>query len=259
MPDWILQELGRGYYSLMLICRVGVLFLTVVLVIPTRVTWPQIANSTIPAALTSAQIVGEMERHNLARAETLKSLNSTRHYQAEYRGFSSKIVATMDVEYNYDPNLGKRFRIVTMSGSKIICDKVLKRAVDSEMEASHDVGATALTPANYRFRLAGIESLGGRPAYVLDVVPLVASKFLYRGRIWVDAADFALVKIDAEPAKNPSFWISRTRIRQSFAKTGSFWLPEMNRSESKVRIGGTAAFTIDYGRYQIEENASYSH
>ncbi|MFY9853235.1 MAG: hypothetical protein WAK26_05080 [Terracidiphilus sp.] len=242
----------------MLITRRGALILTVVFVISTRATWPQIVHPALPAVLTSAQIVDEMQRHNLARTETLKSLTSIRHYQAEYRGFSTKIVATMDVEYNYDPKLGKRFRIVTQSGSKIICDKVLRRAVDSEMEASHDIGATALTPANYKFRLAGIDSLGGRQVYLLDVDPLVASKFLYRGRIWVDAADFALVMIDAEPSKNPSFWISRTRIRQTYAKTGDFWLPEMNRSESKVRIGGTAAFTIDYGRYQVVSNASYS-
>jgi hypothetical protein len=243
----------------MLIRRHRVLFLTVVFAISTRVTWPQIANPAVPAALTTAQIVDEMQRHNLVRAEALQSLNSVRHYQAEYRGFSKEIVAGMEVEYTYNAKSGKTFRIVTMSGSKVICDKVLKRAVDSEMEASHDTRATALTPANYKFHLAGIDSVGGRPAYVLDVDPLVANKFLYLGKIWVDAADFALVMIDVEPAKNPSFWISRTRIRQTFAKTGDFWLPEMNRSESKVRIGGTAAFTIDYGTYQIVANASYSH
>jgi hypothetical protein len=129
--------------------------------------------------------------------------------------------------------------------------------VDSEREASQDKSATALTPANYRFRLEGNENLGGRPAYVLDVEPLVATKFLYRGKIWVDAADFALIKIEAEPAKNPSFWIARTLIRQSFAKTGNFWLPEKNRSETKVRIGGTAVFTIDYGTYQVEPNSPH--
>jgi len=242
----------------MLAFRHGVLILTVVFVISARVTWPQIANPAVPATLTSAQIVEEMERHNQARSNALKSLQSTRHYQAEYRGFSKKIVAGMEVEYSYDAKSGKRFRIVTQSGSKIICDKVLKRAVDSELEASKNSGATALTPANYKFHLAGTDSVGGRPAYVLDVEPVAASKFLYRGKIWVDAAEFALVMIDAEPAKNPSFWISRTRIRQTFAKSGNFWLPEMNRSESKVRIGGTAAFTIDYGRYEIVANASYS-
>jgi hypothetical protein len=242
----------------MIIARHQVLFLTMFFVFSARVTWPQMANPAMPAPLTSAQIVDEMQRHNLARSNALKSLQSTRHYQAEYRGFSKKIVAGMEVEYSYDAKSGKRFRIVAQSGSKIICDKVLKRAVDSELEASKNSGATALTPANYKFHLAGTDSVGGRPAYVLDVEPVAASKFLYKGKIWVDAAEFALVMIDAEPAKNPSFWISRTRIRQTFAKTGNFWLPEMNRSESKVRIGGTAAFTIDYGRYEIVANASYS-
>lgn len=73
----------------------------------------------------------------------------------------------------------------------------------------------------------------------------------------MDAAEFALLKIEAEPAKNPSFWIARTRILQTFAKTGDSWLPELNRSESKVRIGGTAVFTIDYGKYEIESNAPH--
>jgi hypothetical protein len=65
-----------------------------------------------------------------------------------------------------------------------------------------------------------------------------------------------VVKFEAEPAKSPSFWIARTLIHQSFAKTGDFWLPRQNRSETKVRIGGTAFLTIEYGTYQIESNAS---
>lgn len=210
-----------------------------------------------PATLTSAQIVAEMQHHNQARTEALKSLKSIRHYQVEYRGFSKVIEARMEVEYNYDAKSGKRFRIVNESGSRMLCDKVLKRAVESEREAQQEKESTALTPANYKFHLAGIESLVGRPAYILDVEPLVASKFLYKGKIWVDTAEFALVKIEAEPARNPSFWISRTRIQQTFAKTSDFWLPERNRSETKVRVGGTAVFTIDYGAYQIERNAMH--
>jgi hypothetical protein len=84
------------------------------------------------------------------------------------------------------------------------------------------------------------------------VEPIVASKFLYRGKIWVDARDFAVAKIEAEPAKNPSMWISRTEIAFTSAKTGDFWLPEQNRSETKVRIGGSAVLTIDYGSYQVD-------
>jgi hypothetical protein len=228
-----------------------------VLAFTTRGLWSQSADAVAPPALTSAQIVDNMQRHNQAQTAAQKHLKSIRQYQVEYRGFSTVLAARMEVEFNYDAASGKSFRIVTQSGSKMLCEKVLKRAVESEKEASQDKAATALTPANYSFYLAGSDSLAGRPAYILDVNPLAKSKFLYKGKIWVDAAEFALLKIDAEPAKNPSFWISRTRILQTFAKTGDCWLPQQNRSESKVRIGGTAVFTIDYGTYQIESNAPH--
>jgi outer membrane lipoprotein-sorting protein len=201
--------------------------------------------------------VDEMQRHNLARTEMLRELHSIRHYQVEYRGFSKVIDAKMEVEYHYDAATGKSFRIVTQSGSKMLCEKVLKRAVESEKEASQDKAAMALTAANYRFHLVGSENVGGLRAYVLEVEPISPNKFLIRGKIWVDAEGFALMKVEAEPAKNPSFWIVRTRIRQTFAKTGEFWLPERNRSESKVRIGGTAVFTIDYGTYRTESKAAH--
>jgi hypothetical protein len=67
----------------------------------------------------------------------------------------------------------------------------------------------------------------------------------------VDEADFAVAKIEAQPSRNPSFWISRTLIHHTNAKRDGFWLPDKNRSETKVRIGGTAVMTIDYGTYQI--------
>jgi hypothetical protein len=213
------------------------------------------ADSPGAQTLSAAEIVDQMQRHNETQSAGLQHYQAVRHYSVEYQSIYKHIAAAMEVEVKYDKGSGKSFRILSQSGSKLLCEKVLKRAVDSEREASQDKGSTALTPANYRFELAGSESLAGRPAYILHVEPISASKFLYRGKIWVDATDFAVVKIDAEPAKNPSFWISRTLIRSSNAKTGEFWLAQQNRSESKVRIGGTAVFTIDYGKYEIESNA----
>ena len=208
--------------------------------------------ASIPSAtLNSGQIVERMELDNQKRDEALKHYQSVRHYKVEYMGFSKDIAAEMEVEVSYDAASGKSFRIASQSGSKFLCDKVLKRAVDSEMEASKDKKATALTRGNYKFRLVGNESVGGRPAYVLEVEPLTPSKFLYRGKIWVDAEDFALVKVDAQPAKSPSFWIARTLIQFSNLKAGAFWLPEETRSETKVRIGGTAVLTINYGTYRV--------
>ncbi|MGP8083785.1 MAG: hypothetical protein ACLPXT_12910 [Terracidiphilus sp.] len=212
---------------------------------------PAHADSPGNLTLTAAEIVDRMQRQNEAQRAGLQHYQAVRHYSVEYQSSYAHIAAAMEVEVNYDRGSGKSFRILSQSGPKFLCEKVLKRAVDSEREASQDKGSTALTPANYRFELAGSESLDGRPSYILHVEPIAASKFLYRGKVWVDATDFAVVKIEVEPAKNPSFWISRTLIRSSNAKTGEFWLPQQNRSETKVRIGGTAVLTIDYGSYQI--------
>ncbi len=209
------------------------------------------ASLTSAQALTSAQIVDEMLRHNQARAERLKHYQSVRHYEVIYTGYSTRIGAKLVVEADYDAVSGKTFRVVSQSGSRLLVEKVLKRLLESEKDAAKDKTSTALTPANYKFRLSGIETLAGRPAFVLEVEPLVNNKYLYRGKIWVDAADFAVARIEARPARNPSFWISSTSINHQYTRTDGFWLPAQNRTESKVRLGGTAVLTIDYGTYQV--------
>jgi outer membrane lipoprotein-sorting protein len=215
---------------------------------PTRV------GAQSPASLPLPRILEQMQHHTQSQSEALKNYKAVRHYHAEYHGYATTIEGKMVVEVTFDASSGKTFRVVSETGSKLLCEKVLKRAVDSEREASKDRDSTALTPANYRFQLAGSENLNDRPAYILNVEPLKESKFLYRGKIWVDATDFAVSKIEVSPAKNPSFWISKTLIHFSSAKTGDFWLPQRSRSETKVRIGGSAILTIDYGTYEIGSN-----
>jgi len=204
----------------------------------------------VPSALPLDQIVDRMQLHDAAQSKDLKSYESIRHYQVQYHGFST-LAGKMDVEVKFDAASGKSFRVIAQSGSRILCDKVLMKAVTSEIEASLDKNAAAVSPANYRFQLIGTEVLDGRPSYVLQVEPLRAGKFLYRGKIWVDAVDFAVARIEVKPAKNPSFWITSTVIDSTSAKTDGAWLPQKNRSESKIRVGGTAVFTIDYGSYRV--------
>ena len=125
--------------------------------------------------------------------------------------------------------------------------------LQSEREAvtEENQRAVALIPDNYTFSLVGKEQTAGGAAYILSVEPRTQNKLLYRGRIWVDATDFAVMRIEAEPAKNPSFWTKETQIEQVYSKVGDFWLPRSNRSTTTVRLGGHASFTIDYGEYRI--------
>jgi hypothetical protein len=159
----------------------------------------------------------------------------------------------MTVAADYRAPATKEFRILSESGSHLLAERVLHKLLETEKEAQTDENRarTALNTGNYRFALIGQESLSTGPCYKLSVEPRTKDKLLYRGRIWVDAKDFAVVRIEGEPAKNPSFWIKETTIEQTYTKVGDFWLPLSNRSTSAIRVGGRANFTIDYQNYQI--------
>lgn len=101
--------------------------------------------------------------------------------------------------------------------------------------------------------MVGLESTAPRRTYVLALEPKTKNKFLFRGRVWVDAADFAVVRLEAEAARNPSFWTKRSQIEQSYQKVRDFWLPERNHSTSSIRMGGRAKLTIEYQGYNITD------
>lgn len=203
--------------------------------------------------LTTAQVVEKLVRMNLLRAQALHSYQGTRTYRVEYSGLLGTKTAEMMVDVIYRAPETKDFTIRFSTGSKLIIDKVLKKLLQAEEEALSTDGQrrTALSSENYEFTMVGYESTDLRPMYVLAVEPKSKSKFLFRGRIWVDAHDFAVVRLDAEPAKNPSFWTKSSQIEQSYQKVSGFWLPQRNHSISSIRLGGRAELTIEYQSYKI--------
>lgn len=205
-----------------------------------------------PASTEPAVIVERMVHQNELRAEHLKYFTSRRHYHVEFHGLGRAMTADMHVQATYTAGSGKSFQVIDESGSHLLINHVLKKLLETEQDDSHQQKA-ALTPSNYNFVFQTETSESGRPFYIFAVEPKVKNKLLYRGQIWIDAGDYAVVRVEAQPAENPSFWIKKTEIHHVYAKSGEFWLPEMNRSESKVRLGGSAVLTIDYGTYQFEE------
>ena len=228
------------------------------------VAWqPAVAQSPHPTtpelrpALTAEQVVDNLVRRNLERAHALGSYKGTRVYRLEYHGFPSSRTAEITVDVQYRSPATKEFTIRSESGSHFLVEKVFQRMLQSEKDALVEENQThvALNNDNYRFTLAGLQTLPTGPSYILVVEPRTSNKLLYRGRIWVDAEDFAVVRIEAQPAKNPSFWTKETTIEQVYGKVGNFWLPVSNRSTSAIRLGGHASFSIDYQDYQVTAEA----
>src|SRR6185437_8577570 len=223
-----------------------------VLALTTRAQ-PQIGPSAAHGSLTTEEIVQKLVAMNLRRSEALHSYHGTRKYRVEYRSFLSTLSAEMLVEVQYLAPETKHFTIRSSTGSKLIIDKVFKKLLEAEEDALSKDGqrSTALNGENYDFKLVDYVRSPSRSMYILAVTPKTKSKFLFRGRVWVDADDFAVVRLEAEPAKNPSFWTKNSEIEHSYEKVNDFWLPQRNHSVSSIRIGGRAELTIEYQKYNI--------
>jgi hypothetical protein len=210
--------------------------------------WSQ-AGPALPP-LTSEQVVQHLMEKNVERAAALQHYVGKRSYRLEYHGFPASAEATMEVEVNYDAPASKHFTIVSSTGSKLIQTRVFHRLLESEEQAgdASNRKQTELGSENYTFSLAGTEGTN----YVLNVEPRVESKFLYRGKIWVDGHDFAVTRIEAQPAKSPSFWTTKSMIHHTYQRVDSeFYLPKENKTITSVRLGGTATLTIEYQSYQV--------
>lgn len=202
------------------------------------------------------EVAARLMSQNAERAQKLRHVDSIRQYSLDYTGFPSALRARMQVKASYTAPGIKNFMVISESGSGVIRKRVLHRLLESEQEAASDAAnrdAVALTTANYRFSLLGCEPGESRPLYVMRVQPLRETKFLYRGTIWVDSQDFAVTRIEAEPAKNPSFWTIRSQIHQQYQKIGEFYLPALNHTVTDVRLGGKAVLTIQYLDYKLPE------
>jgi outer membrane lipoprotein-sorting protein len=208
---------------------------------------------TVPAPLSSDQVVHNLVRMNAERAQALRSYQGKRIYRLEYHGFRGIRNAEMVVDVKYQAPGTKEFTIKSETGSKLLIDRVFKKLLQSEKDAleAENLRRTGLDEENYAFTLLQYEITSEGSMYVLAVEPRRKDKFLYSGRIWVDAKDFAVVRIEAEPAKNPSFWTKNTNIEHRYLKVGDFWLPALNHSLTSVRLGGRADLTIEYLDYQV--------
>ena len=215
-------------------------------------------DSGLPPSITTAplsveQVVSNLMRKDAERARALRHYESTRVYRLSYRGFPGDRDAEMTVQARYDSPATKIFRVISEKGSKLIADRVFKRLLESEKEAAEPEmhARTLLNRDNYDIALVGFESSSQGNQYVLAVYPKAKTKYVYRGKVWVDATDFAVTRIDAEPAQNPSFWTKKSEIHHEYMKVEGFWLPRRNESVSYIRLGGRATLTIEYSNYHI--------
>ncbi len=217
--------------------------------------FPAVAQqANVSAPLSADEVTGRVVEMNEARAKRLEGYSSVRTYHLECHCVSHK-KADMVVRTDYQAPNKKEFTIVSESGSGTVRERVFKKLLEAEQESMRDENQqrSAITPENYTFQVSDYEKTDTDEFYVLDAQPRSKNKFLFRGHVWVNAKDFAITRVEGEPAVNPSWWTVNTNFQRRYQKIGDFWLPESNESETKVRVLGTAVLSIEYRDYQITQ------
>jgi hypothetical protein len=143
-----------------------------------------------------------------------------------------------------------------------------QRIADWEKKRKQEREPLLEVPDAFDFRLAGEESLEGRPAWVIEATPRpdfhartsIGKLFpKFRGKLWIDKADNEWVKAAAEVTSNISFGLFLARLSK-----GSRFDIEMTRVNDEVwlpkRIEARAAARLVLVKtLRIETETTYSN
>jgi MucB/RseB N-terminal domain len=205
---------------------------------------------------TPADIVQRMVQMNRARTNALRGYRSFRRYFAENSSFGLRAEVSVQEIYSFPGK--KEFKIVSEAGSPFIRHQVIEKLMDAEIDdsSSEHREQGELSPENYVFRQVGNETIAGRPAYIFEVSPKTSNKYLMRGRVWIDAQDFAVARMEGSTAYSPSFWTRKNHFVRNYEKHGAFWLPASLESDSHILLAGKGVLRIEYSNYEIDSAAS---
>jgi len=202
-----------------------------------------------PARLTAGEVVSRMMVREAERQAIFRGYTASRRYLLENSRFHKR--AEMLVRSTCREDGSKQFEVVSSTGWGGAREHVFPRLLEGEADAARPGmrERSRINPDNYTFKMVQSEFIRGRSAYVMEIEPKTQNKYLARGRIWVDAQEYAIVRIEGQPAKSPSFWIKSVHFVHEYQKTGPFWFPTSDRSVTDVRFFGATEMTIEYFDY----------
>jgi hypothetical protein len=201
--------------------------------------------------LSEDKLFTELETRNELRKAALLDYSVLRTYRViDNKG---KVHAEEVGRMEFHAPDQKTFILTSESGSGMVRRMALNALISSEIEAAagkvhHD---SSISAANYSLDLLGEQQVGPYHCFVAQVLPKRKDKYLFEGKMWIDADDYAVVRIEGHPAKRPSFWIERADFVRQYQKIAGFWLPEKDQTFVQVRLYGKKVLTIAHENYTL--------
>jgi Outer membrane lipoprotein-sorting protein len=206
------------------------------------------------ASGAESRVFTELVAHNGVRNDALLEYKVTRTYQVA--DLNGKVHAREVGQMEYQAPDRKTFVVTSEEGSALVRHLALNPLIASEIKAAtgKDRHDSSITPENYTLELLGEEQLGSYHCFVARAVPKRRDKYLFEGKVWIDAQDYAVVRIEGHPAAKLSFWIKRADFVRQFQKIDGVWLPQRDETIVDVRLYGKKVLTIDHRDYTVRAN-----
>jgi|SRR5208283_1442684 len=203
------------------------------------------------SSVTEGRIIDRLLDHNEMRKVALVGYAALRTYQVV--DLKGKVHAEEVGRMEFHAPDKKTFVVTSESGSGLVRRLALNPLIASEIETAagkehHD---SAIAPENYTFTLLGEQQVGPYRCFVMQAAPRRKDKYLFEGKLWIDVEDYAVVRIEGQPARKLSFWIERADFVRQYQKIGGFWLPQRDETFVQVRLYGKKVLTIDHQDYVV--------
>jgi len=213
--------------------------------------------------ISGSQLLAELATHDQIRNAALLAYTELRTYQLTDAGGKVRAQQSGQMEFRAPGKL--TFVSNSEAGSGVVRRLAFNPLVSSEIEAASGktLEESAITPANYTFELLGEQHVGPYRCFVVWATPKRPDKYLFEGNVWINAEDYAIVRVAGHPAKKLSFWIEQVNFVREFQRIDGFWLPQKDQSFVQVKMYGKKVLTIEHQYYSVsggrntEEPAQY--
>ncbi|HEV2213639.1 MAG TPA: hypothetical protein VGR64_00035 [Terracidiphilus sp.] len=202
-----------------------------------------------------SRLVTDLDNMVRSRFERVLGISNLEHYSVFRGQDETHPVAQMTVRVIYRKGVGKRYTILSQSGSALILHFGLKALLKGE-EAINDPAAVSqswITSDNYAMipDPARTQTLQGRLCVALSIRPYHRAPNMVVGTVWVDPTDSAILRVEGVASKSPSIFAGTTHMMRDYSVIDGFAQATHARAESTGLFGHTVV-VIDYSDYQIQ-------
>lgn len=212
------------------------------------VTLGSVSPSSPP--MTSDLTLQALAHNDENQARELAGYTATTVIAAELPESSQK--AEFELTRKYVAPKLLQFTPVRFTGDPFVKSNIIIRLLQSEVDRVEkgETAQTAIAPQNYKFSYKMTQMLNGTKVHVFAVKPRRKQAGLFKGSIYVDAANGRLCRAEGRLVKSPSFFIKRIDFVQDYKTVADFTFPVYMHSVALTRLVGRVVVNIVHRDYQ---------